>query len=525
MKKISFYIMVLLTAVFAACDDDYSVSTPPQSNPQESILQSSDITFNGVEVGSINLQNLIESDAPIVLGNVSVVDGAMPANTVMKARVDIAKAADFSDAYTLECESMDSSSAVSVLPSNLQAAYYNHFTHNPNQTTLYLRINLFTVTDDTSEAIIGTPGSNYYGNYQVPFTPVNERGIYISKGYYAVVKGLDGKWKETKFNHSDTDVYDDPEFSVTIDALKNDADVRLDTEYMIVAEEDLAKFQAGDKSVAFGKGEGEGMLKGGPAFVGPANDGAVKYDLLINMEKSSIVTEAVIQFYCYYLYTNAGGNMKIEDPETSRNYMFYKTAPTTFTYTTFWPNNASGKSVYNVKVWEREAMLAGATTKTWGFDGKATAPRQESGKFAQPGQWLGPLAEGWYTLTIEMDEEKNIRTYEWTAYDEQLIKDYTNISLIGTINGSNWDKDFDLTQCSKAPHNWYLLDFELTADTQLKFRANHNWDTKDWGGDGSQPLSPTVYTLPTGSSDITVPAGTYDFYLNDITGDWSILRK
>ena len=281
MKKISFYIMALLTAVFAACDDDYSVSTPPQSNPQESILQSSDITFNGVEVGSINLQNLIESDAPIVLGNVSVVDGAMPANTVMKARVDIAKAADFSDAYTLECESMDSSSAVSVLPSNLQAAYYNHFTHNPNQATLYLRINLFTVTDDTSEAIIGTPGSNYYGNYQVPFTPVNERGIYISKGYYAVVKGLDGKWKETKFNHSDTDVYDDPEFSVTIDALKNDADVRLDTEYMIVAEEDLAKFQAGDKSVAFGKGEGEGMLKGGPAFVGPANDGAVIIPFLI----------------------------------------------------------------------------------------------------------------------------------------------------------------------------------------------------------------------------------------------------
>jgi hypothetical protein len=33
-----------------------------------------------------------------------------------------------------------------------------------------------------------------------------------------------------------------------------------------------------------------------------------------------------------------------------------------------------------------------------------------------------------------------------------------------------------------------------------------------------------VYTLPKGSTDITVPAGKYDFYLNDITGDWTILK-
>jgi hypothetical protein len=524
MKKISFYMMALLSIVLTACGDDYSVSTPPQSNPQESILRPDAITFNGVDVKTINLQQLIASDAPIPLGNASVTEGNMPANTILKSRIDIAKSNDYSDAFTLEGESMANTNVVSVLPSSLQAAYYNHFTHNPNETTLYMRINLFTVTNGTSEAIVGTPGSNYYGNYSVAFTPVDERGIYISTGYYAVVKGIDGNWSETKFTHSTTDVYDDPVFAVTIDAVKNDADVRMDTEYMIVAEEDLSKFMNGDMTVAFGQGEGEGMVKGGPAFVGPANDGAAKYNLTINMEKSSVVSEPVIQFYCYYLYANSGGNMKVEAPETSRNYMFYKTAPTTFTYTTFWPNNANGKSVYNVKVWEREAMLAGATTKTWGFEGKATGARQESGTFVQPGQWLGPLTEGWYTLTIEMDEEKNIHTYQWTAAEAPTVE-YANISLIGTINGTNWDTDFDLTQCAKAPHNWCLLDFELTGDAKLKFRANHNWDTKDWGGDGSQSIAQTVYTLPTGSTDITVPAGVYDFYLNDITGNWTILKK
>ena len=126
-------------------------------------------------------------------------------------------------------------------------------------------------------------------------------------------------------------------------------------------------------------------------------------------------------------------------------------------------------------------------------------------------------------MTITMDEEKNIHKYSFASIAAPS-HEYTNISIIGTINGSNWDKDFELTQCAKAPHNWCMLDFELTADAKLKFRANKNWETKDWGGDGSQPISNVVYTLPKGSSDITVPAGKYDFYLNDITGDWTILK-
>ena len=524
MKRLSLYIVSLLTMGLVACGDDYSTSTSPQANPQESILKPDAITFTEVNMASINLPDLIAADAPISLGSTSVADGGLPANTVLKAKIDVAREADFSDAVTTEAESMENSADVTILPSALQTAYYNNFTHNPNPTTLYLRISLFTVTNGTSEAIVGTPGENYYGNYAVTFTPLNEKGIYISTGYYAVVKGVDGEWTETKFDHSETDVYDDPEFTVTINAVKNESDVRLDTEYMIVAEEDLDKFKAGDLTVAFGEGEGEALLKGGSAFVGPANDGAAMYNLTLNMEKQTIVSEPVIQFYCYYLYANAGGNMKPGDNETSRNYMFYKTAPTTFTYTTFWPNNSGGKSVYNAKVWEREAMEANATTKTWGFDGRVTAPRTESGKFAQPGQWMGPLAEGWYTLTINMNEDTDERTYQWAAIDEPTVE-YSQISIIGTINGSNWDKDFDLTQCAKAPHNWCLLDFQLTADAKLKFRANHNWDTKDWGGDGSQPIAQTIYTLPAGSSNIDVPAGTYDLYLNDITGNWTILKK
>ena len=215
--------------------------------------------------------------------------------------------------------------------------------------------------------------------------------------------------------------------------------------------------------------------------------------------------------------------MKIEGTDTYENYMLYKSDETTFTYTTFWPNNANGSSQYNFKIWEREAMLVKATTNVWGFNGGSKDARVESGDLKKGGQWLGPVTEGWYTFTITMDEENDVHKYQWTAVTAPTTE-YTNISVVGTINGSNWDKDFDLTQCAKAPHNWALLGLELTADAKLKFRANHNWDTKDWGGDGSQPINPVVYTLPTGSKDIEVPAGTYNFYLNDITGEWNILK-
>ena len=509
--------MALVAIVFTSCGDDYSTSTPPQSNLPESALKSDAIQFAPVNIGGINLQQLIAEDKPVELGTVTVAEGQMPKNTIVKARIDISRDADYSEYATVDCESMAETDKVTVLPSELQAAYYNEFTHNPNLTDLYIRIHLYTVTDGTSEAIVGTPGENYYGNYKVLFTPVNEGDRHIANAYYAMVLGLDGKWIETKFDHEATDVYDDPVFTLSLEALTDAANVRHDTKYYIVADEDLEKFKAGDVKLGFGKGEGEGMLRGGDPFVGPALDGASKYNLTINMEKQTIVIEPVVIFHCYYLLTNSAtmSNMKIVAPEEYRCYMFYKTSETTFTYTTFWPNNNNGSSQFNAKVWEREAMLAGATSSSWGFKGGNNDPRLESGDFKKAGGWLGPVTEGWYTFTITMDEENNIHKYQWTAVQE--TEKYNQISIVG----ANGEKD--LTQCKVAPHNWYLLDYEVTAETKVKFRANHA-DTKVWGGDGSQPITPVVYTLPTGNKEITVPAGTYDIFLNDITGNWTILK-
>lgn len=528
MKKISLYIMAFLTVGLTACKEDIEPAATVQLTPQESILKESDVTFTPAPVTSIDLRDVKTNDTPISLGTVSVREGAMPSGMSLKAVVQVAKAADFSDAELLEAEDMVDSKEIKILPSKLHSLYIDEFTLDPNPTTLYLRTNLYTVVGEESLASIGDPRTSFFGTYALPFQPYDD-GVRISNTYYAIVQDLDGNYQEIKCTHKvtednpSTNVYDNPIFEVEFEALKDANNIRKETKYAFVAEEDLGKYKT-DASVLFGDGQNKTIVKGGPFFVSPSDDDAYKYVVTIDMKNLTIITEPVVQFYCYYLYANTGANMMPENPETSRNYMFYKTDVTTFTYTTFWPNNNNGKSVYSVKVWEREAMLKNATTKTWGFDGKATGARQESGNFAQPGQWIGPVAEGWYTFTINMDDGQKIHTYQWTEIEAPTVE-YNQISVIGAINGTNWDTDFDLTQCKKAPHNWCLLDFEVTSNAELKFRANHNWDTKDWGGDGSQPVSQVNYSLPAGTKNISVPAGVYDIYLNDITGNWSILKK
>lgn len=527
MKKISLYIMALLAVGLTSCKEDIESPAALQPNPQESVLKASDVTFTPASVPSIDLRNVKTDDTPILLGSVAVKEGAMSSDMRLKAVVQVAKSADFSDAKSLEAEDMINSNEIKILPSKLHTLYIDEFTLDPNPTTLYMRTNLYTVVAEESQASIGDPRTTFYGTYTVPFQPYDD-GVRISNVYYAIVQQLDGSFKEVKCTHKvtednpSTNVYDNPIFEVEFDALKNVSNVRLDTKFAFVPEEDLANYKS-DASVLYGDGGNKMMVKGGPFLTGPADDDAYKYIVTIDMKNLTIITEPVVLFYSYYLYTNhPKSKMKAEDPETDRNYMFYRSDfinMTTYTYTTFWPNNEDGRSDMSVKVWERTAMLASTTTKTWGFSGAVSGARKESGDFKQPGQWIGPLTEGWYTFTITMDESEGknqVHKYQWTGIDAPTTT-YANISLV--VDGA----DVDLTECAKAPHNWYLLGYQLTETTQVKFRANHS-DAKVWGGNGTMPISQVNYSMPTGTADITVPAGTYDIYLNDITGNWSILK-
>lgn len=189
--------------------------------------------------------------------------------------------------------------------------------------------------------------------------------------------------------------------------------------------------------------------------------------------------------------------------------MFYAEGTNVYSYTTKWPG------AWDLKIWDGKDI--GNWDKAWGtsVDGDGSASGSLVNSSSQSFQ--APTKGEYYTLTINMSNN----TYTWTLLDNQSPTEYTAVSLIGGFN--DWNGDVDLTQEANAPHNWYVR-ATIDSDTELKFRANHGWDTS-WGTSDADKDTAVgdVYYLSTGSQNITVPAGTYDFYLNDITGRWNIV--
>ena len=84
-----------------------------------------------------------------------------------------------------------------------------------------------------------------------------------------------------------------------------------------------------------------------------------------------------------------------------------------------------------------------------------------------------------------------------------------------------------MTQVADAPHNWYLMDFEIagTGVVDIKFNANKDW-ADSWGGVGS--LDDNRFGKmygPTGAENCKITAGKYDIYFNDITAQYIFVKK
>ena len=223
MKKLGLYTMALLSMGLVACNQDFDTEFVPQTNLPESLLQLSDVSVANSTPGTINLADYINEETGIAkaipIGTVTVKEGAMPANTILKAEVEFSKDADFANSIVLDANSLEGTNEISVSPTLLQEAYFNEITRNPATTDVYVQTVLYTVTGGTSEAIVGKPGENYFAQSAVKFTPLNK--VQISPAYYVI--GAAGGWsadgaRTQKFQHSDADVYEDPIFTIIVDA-------------------------------------------------------------------------------------------------------------------------------------------------------------------------------------------------------------------------------------------------------------------------------------------------------------------
>ena len=224
------------------------------------------------------------------------------------------------------------------------------------------------------------------------------------------------------------------------------------------------------------------------------------------------ITPEEVENPYYYLYGNATSSKK-EDA--------YKTVMTPdaesdviFTYTTKWVSSGDLK-VWNSKYWQ-EGCESGDFSKLYG-SGEKSAYKGMTGKVEQGKNTsiFSPTKE-YYTFSINLET----LTYEWTKLEDQNPASYTTISLIGV--DKDWNTDIDMVAADKAKHNWYAKVTITDPETQVKFRADHDW-TIAWGfgsNDGEWAVNDDIWSKPctTSGKNIAVPAGTYHVYFCDITG-------
>ena len=307
MKKIGLYTMALLGMGLVSCNQDFDTIFEPQTNLPESLLQMSDVSVATNPASTINLADYIAEDGSAIktisIGTVSVKEGAMPANTILKAEVEFSKDENFDNSVIIEANSLDGVSEISIDPTLLEDAYFNEITRNPATTTLYMHTVLYTVTDGSSVAIVGKPGDNFFAEKNVSFTPLNK--VQISPAYYVI--GAAGGWsadgaRTQKFTHSDADVYEDPIFTIVVDAGGDDC------WFAIGDDAALDAVAAGDWSKLFGtKGASEDLtgtmdfrynLGGDHSF---HVTGAKKLKITLNMLDYTYTIQPINVADAYYL--------------------------------------------------------------------------------------------------------------------------------------------------------------------------------------------------------------------------------
>ena len=129
-------------------------------------------------------------------------------------------------------------------------------------------------------------------------------------------------------------------------------------------------------------------------------------------------------------------------------------------------------------------------------------------------------ADGYYTINI------NTTTYDATIEEYAgSPKSFSGMAVSGSFNG--WSDDVMTainTVDGMINHDW-VITLDLSAGDQIKFKEAGSWDT-NWGfGSGDGDVNAWGYGVQGGPNIGIAESGTYQLYLNDITGYFYITKK
>ncbi len=490
------YLGIALATLFVACDDDdYTDWAEPQSYAQQETITLPGYTAESA--GSIDLAEIEDGEDVIAftLSSVNLPDGAVVGNT----RMEVTYVDDAGNVTTMELETDNGS----ISKEDLQAAVEsicNSKAPEAREFTVQVYSNI--IIDGQSFLVdAGTITLTV-----TPYAPKIEAKYYFASGITTWGDGI----TEFQFSHSDEeDLYVDPVFTYIFTI----PDTETDIWWQVIGEDgvddsgaiiwsDNSVYSPDDKTAL--SGSLHEANDGGGQIVGPG-----MYKITINMlDYSYKITTMAAEYYM-----TGSPNGWVSDFSS----LFYPVEDKIFDLTTYY------SAAWDVKVWSVDDVgdwdnIYGCPASDDNVGNQTGTIVYSDGDQDNIGCITSPTA-GYYTLTIDMAA----MTYTWTEIETPTIE-FDYVAITGDFNGWAIDGSDDTDMTQVAPHNWYI-EKEITSDGGFKFCADHdsNW-TYNWGLD--LDITETNYGVGTnGGPNITVPAGTYRIYLNDITGQFAFIAE
>ena len=497
MKKISLYVSIALAGLFmGSCSDDFTNWANPQTNPQEDAITIPGFTATAAQ--AINFAN-VETDS---VSTFTLSEAALPAGfTLDNARLELTPQGVENATKTTVNTSIEGKGAVA----DLSAAVVSVYGKRPSARTFDAQVYVNAVKDGQAVLIDA-------GKINLVMTP---KAPFIDTNYYLVGDMYgNGKWTLddcVKFNHSDADVYEDPEFTIMVTTTADKQYWKIIPQGNIDAGNPW-KIQNDPKGVLGVTKNGDDAMSGTLVTSVTKDDGTTDapnaamiakagiYQITINMMDYTYSIKQISPEY-YLVGKLQGWSDKLEN----KTCLMYAKTPMVQSYTTQWKDDA------NLKIW------LGSDFGVWD-NAYGTAKNDDNsveGKIGGSGSIVCPEPGAFYTFKVDF----STMTYKWTKLENQNPTAYEHVGLIGVDN--DWKNDVDMKEVT--PHNWFI---ETTIpEGNFKIRANHEWDdSANWGYAEGQEFSSTGKLITSRvSQGIKVAGGKYRIFFNDITLEYAII--
>lgn len=464
MKKNLLYALALATSL-VACTDDYTDWAAPQQNDPET---AQNVSFTVTAVSSIDFANVTTEQVAVFTPTVTAEEGS---------KVSYKITLDGKQTLTADEKGQ-------VVTEDLKTAIVSLYGKRPTERTMAGVVDAYV---NINGQVVKTSA-----NVEVKATLV---APVIEAAYYFI--GATNGWKEgdtsLKFKHSDADVYDDPIFTITVEApyeKNDDGSFKLDANgnkiraaqwFNIIPASALVE-GANFWSSLIGSDtkNGDDRTEAGlaykvngadNAFMQPASDGAKFYSITLNMvDYKMTITPLAFDEFIYV----PGAHQAITGDWKPENAPALRSANFDGVYTGFSSLNGEFKFT-KARDWSAEYNYSSFST----FSDGITAGGGGNIKIGTAGfyQVIADVVTGKLTTTA------------------------TTWGLIGSATKGGWDTDTNMTY-NASDESWSVTT-DLSAG-EFKFRANGEWKI-DVGG--------SLEDLTQGGSNISIAAGNYTIKL------------